>query len=199
MATTRTRTILTGSTVAMLMGAGHAAAQDATIYYETPIIQSGQPVMNAPTMVKPVPVYTPVPVQAATPAYQGDYSNDTSYLSTPQVQTSAQNSGVSFVSGGIGGSEKTWFDSHAGEFGLKATYTDTTGHHLAGVNVTLTDASGAAVLKTMTEGPYLLVKAAPGTYSLTSDYEGQSKTQRVTVGKGLSRAVVTFNDINPDM
>ena len=201
MATTRTRTLLTGSAIAVLMSAGAAFAQDATIHYETPLIKSGQPVVNPVPVITPVPVYTPVPVDAeagapvpATPATPSDES----YLGTPIVQNSADGS-VKFVSGGTGASEKAWFNTNARDFNLKVSYNDNTGHNLAGVNATLTDSKGAQVLSTMTEGPFLLVKAAPGTYTLTSNYEGASQSKKVTLGKGTSSVGVVFTDNNPDM
>lgn len=202
MATTRTRTLLTGSAVAMLMATGTAFAQDATIHYETPLIKSGQPVRDPVPVYTPVPVYEPVPVeaQAGAPVPPTQFtSEDASYLGTPVVQTSGSNGETSFVSGGIGAFEKKWFDEHSNDFNLKASYNDSTGHNLAGVTATLTDSSGAEVLNTTTTGPFLLVKTKPGTYTLTSTYEGASQTKKVTVGKGLARTGVTFTDTNPDM
>lgn len=202
MATTRTRTLLTGSAVAMLMAAGSAYAQDATIYYETPTIKSGQPVADPVPVITPVPVYTPVPVEAeaGAPYPPTEFStDDASYLGTPVVQTSGTNADTTFVSGGIGAFEKKWFSEHSKEFNLKATYNDTTGHNLAGVNVSLTNKNGDTVLQTTTMGPILLVKTAPGTYTLTSVYDGVSQSKKVTVGKGTAYTAVTFTDTNPDM
>lgn len=201
MVTIRTRTLLTGSAIAMLMSAGTAFAQDATIHYETPLIQSGQPVRD------PVPVITKVPVAelppeieagATTPATPATL-DDAAYLGIPTVQTSGADSSVSFVSGGTGASEKTWFNANTKSFSLKVSYNDTTGHNLAGVNASLTDSAGTQVLNTTTEGPFLLVKAKPGTYTLTSNYEGQSQSKKVTLGKGTAYVGVTFTDSNPDM
>lgn len=202
MATTRTRTLFTGSAIAMLMASGSAYAQDATIYYETPTIQSGQPVTNPVPVITPVPVYTPVPVEAeagapvpATPVT----IDDASYLGSPVVQTSGSDASTSFVSGGIGAYEKNWFSTHSNEFNLKVSYNDASGHNLAGVNVTLTDSKNNTVLNTTTEGPFLLVKTNPGSYTLTSTYEGVSQTKKLTIGKGTAHAGVTFTDTNPDM
>lgn len=181
--------------VALLTGT--AIAQDATIHYNTPILRSGQPVIGG-ARVETAPVVSPVSpaLEAGAPVPATPVTAaDTTYLGTPQMQTSAQDSSVSFVTGGIGAYEKAWFDHAAGSYNLKASYNDTTGHNLAGVNVALTDASGNVVLNTVTEGPYLLVKAKPGTYTLTSTYEGQSKSQKVTLGgRGTAHAGVVFSD-----
>ncbi len=201
MATIRTRNLLTGSAIAMLMSAGAAFAQDATIIYETPIIQSGQPINNGVPVITKVPVQTlPVEMEAGatTPVTQATI-DDVSYLGIPTVQTSSADQSVSFVSGGTGASEKSWFNAHSKEFSLKVSYNDTTGHNLAGVNATLTDSKGAQVLNTTTEGPFLLVKAQPGTYTLTSTYEGQSQSKKLTLGKGTTSVGVRFTDGNPDM
>jgi len=202
MATLRTRTLLTGSAVAMLMAAGNAYAQDATIYYETPTIRSGQPVANPVPVITPVPVAEPVPIeaQAGAPVPPTEFSvDDASYLNTPVVQTSGNNSETTFATGGIGAFEKKWFSEHTKDFNLKVSYNDTTGHNLAGVSVNLADSNGSTVLETTTTGPYLLVKTKPGSYTLTSTYEGVSQTKKVNIGKGTAYSGVTFTDTNPDM
>lgn len=200
MATTRTRSLLTGSAIAVLMSAGSAFAQDATIHYETPLIQSGQPVKN-PTRIIREEVIEPsssIEAGASTPATPA-LAEDAAYLGTPIVQISSADNTVSFVSGGTGASEKAWFREHASEFNLKATYNDTAGHNLANVNVTLADSSGTTVLSTTTDGPFLLVKAKPGSYTLTSNYEGASQSKKVTLGKGTANVGFAFTDTNPDM
>lgn len=201
------RSFLPAIAIATTLLSTSALAQDATIYYETPTIRSGQPVENAVPVMQPVPVATPRPNSQpvlvdtpegssyipapATPATAAD----SAYLGTPQVETSATDSSVTYVSGGIGQYEKQWFDSQKTGYNLKVSYNDTTGHNLAGVNVTLTDKEGNAVVNTTTDGPFLLVNAKPGTYTLTSEYQGTSQTRKVTLGKGLGRVGVTFKDI----
>lgn len=171
-------------------------AQDATIYYHTPTIAAGQPVVAAETEVRPVPVYTPVLVDAATaPAPAVPTDADSDYLGAPSVQTSQHDAEVRFVSGGIGMYEKQWFESQQNAFDLKVTYADTTGHHLSGVTVTLADSKHTPVMTVITEGPYLLVKAKPGSYRLTSSYQGQEKVQNISLGKQLTRTSVTFADM----
>lgn len=195
--------LATSSALAVLTLATGAFAQDATIYYSTPTIQSGQPV-QAPPIVEAVPVYTPVPVVVPNPQNDPIYNpttaaipttDDVDYLGTPQAQVSQYDQGVTFVSGGIGSFEKTWFDANGKDYKLKVTYADTTGHYLAGVNVTLADKAGNPVVSTITDGPYLLVNAKPGSYKLTSEYQGITNTKTVTIGKGLSRTSVTFKDM----
>lgn len=200
MATIRTRTLLTGSAIAMLMNGGAAFAQDATIHYETPLIQHGQPVTSPQRMIveERVQATSPLEAGATNPVTQATAADD-AYLGTPVVQTSGADGSVSFVSGGTGASEKNWFKANASQFNLKVTYNDTTGHNLAGVNTTLTNSSGETVVSTTTEGPFLLVKAKPGTYTLASTYEGVSQSKKVTLGKGTGYVAVTFADTNPDM
>lgn len=185
-----------GSAMAL---AAPAFAQDSTIYYTTPVLQSGQPVA-AETVVRPVPVYTPVPVESV-PAGNTATSSDaipsneapSDYLGTPTKQTSQHDSAVSFVSGGIGSFEKSWFDQQQSGYKAKVTYADSTGHHLSGVTVTMTDHAGKTVLSTITEGPYLLIDAKPGSYKLNSSYQGVSKTQTLKLGQGMQRATVVYS------
>lgn len=200
MATIRTRTLLTGSAIAMLMSAGTAFAQDATITYETPLIKSGQPVANPQRVIVDERVRAASPLEAGAPnPVTAPTVDDSVYLGTPVVQTSGTDGSVSFVSGGTGAWEKEWFRSHASDFNLKVMYNDTTGHNLANVGASLTDSSGETVMTTTTEGPFLLVKAKPGTYTLTSTYEGVSQSKKVTLGKGTQNVGVRFADTNPDM
>lgn len=195
------RTLLTGTALTLFLGTGAAFAQDATIYYQTPTVRAGQPIANPQPVINPVPVYTPVPVGAEAgapvppdPAMVGD----TSYLGTPQQQVSQYNQDVHFVTGGTGAVEKAWFNENQHAYKLKVSYNDDTGHNLAGVVVGLTDSKGQNVLGATTEGPFLLVDAPAGTYTLTSTYEGQTQTKKVTLGKNLTSTGVTFKDINPD-
>lgn len=199
MATIRTRTLLTGSAIAMLMATGSAYAQDATIYYETPTIRSGQPVVDPVPVITPVKIHDSVAEEAGATVPPTEFTaEDADYLGTPVVQTSGSDSATTFVSGGIGAFEKKWFDTHSNDFNLRVSYNDTTGHNLAGVNAALIDKDGTSVLETTTNGPLLLVKTKPGTYTLTSSYEGVSQSKKVTIGKGTARAGVTFTDTNPD-
>lgn len=215
------RLFLTGTSLALAAGSVAAFAQDATIYYRTPTIESGQPVENpTPRVIEAVPVYTPVPVPVPVPVapptaataspYDAEPTSregyvpvpdaepamdDSAYLGTPQIQISQHDSAVTFVTGGIGAFEKSWFDAHANDYKLKVTYSDATGHHLAGVNVQLTDKDGKVVMSAITDGPYLLVDAKPGSYTLMSSYQGASKSKKVTLGKGTTRATITFADM----
>lgn len=194
-----TRTLLSGTAIAFMLAHGTAFAQDATIYYETPTIRHGQPVTDpGATIITPVQHPISPAIEAGAPEPRTVVNvEDSVYLTAPQVQAVGD---VRFVSGGTGASEKAWFTSHASEFDLKVSYNDTTGHNLAGVNASLTNSSGETVLNTTTEGPFLLVDAKPGTYTLTSTYEGQSKTNKVTLGKGTRNLGVTFKDVeNPDL
>lgn len=187
------------STTLTCLALSPALAQDATIRYYTPTLQHGQPTTQAPTLTVPqtVPQPAPLEAQAGAPApLTPAMASDMDYLGTPQVQTSQHDAEIQFVSGGIGAFEKEWFSTNAHAYDLKVTYADTTGHYLAGVQVTLADSKGNTLLTTATEGPFLLVKAKPGTYTLTSEYEGvsQRKTVRI-VRKNQARTTVTFRDL----
>lgn len=194
------RHLLACTILAGFAASSSALAQDVDVYYTTPTIQSGQPVLvPVSPQVRTVPVYTPVPVAVdgnSIPAPTPATAADEDYLGAPTVQTSQHDQSVTFVSGGIGSYEKNWFDQQSSSYALKVTYSDTTGHHLSGVDVTLADTKGATVLSATTEGPFLLVNAKPGTYTLTSTYQGTTKSGKVTLGKGLQRTVVTFADLN---
>ena len=201
------RFLLSTAACSVMLAGATALAQDASVTYTTPIIHAGQPVVGA-TVVQPVPVFTEVPrgtpapvvdartgVAVAVPPTTPPTAADSAYLGVPQIQASQHNAGVRFVTGGTGLYEKAWFEQNANQFDLKLQYAANTGHHLAGVNVTLLDASGTTVLTAVTDGPHVLIDVpSPGRYTLVSEYQGQRKTSRVNLGRGLKRATITFHD-----
>jgi hypothetical protein len=62
--------------------------------------------------------------------------------------------------------------------------------YAADVPVTITDSKGTTVLKTTTNGPFLLVKLPAGEYKISSTYNGREQTHNASVkGPGSARLV----------
>ncbi|MFT4503250.1 carboxypeptidase regulatory-like domain-containing protein [Caballeronia sp. 15711] len=104
----------------------------------------------------------------------------------PQVQTQGD---VSFTSGGVGLDESHALIREQAHWPLSLRFTGPTSDYLSDVHVRITDAKNAEVLKTDAMGPYMLVKLAPGHYTVYAKYKDSEKKQGVTVaGNGKAKA-----------
>jgi hypothetical protein len=112
------------------------------------------------------------------------------YADMPPVQ---QQGNVSFVTGGVGQDESASMKAAEKDYSLSMLFAQRVGDqndYTADVPVTITDNKGATVLQTTTHGPYLLVKLPPGSYKITSTYNGKEMTRQATVSKGSHARVV---------
>jgi hypothetical protein len=106
----------------------------------------------------------------------------------PQQQTQ---SGVAYLNGGIGDDESQYIKSSMKDYTLGLLFSRAGGEYVASVAVTIKDAKGATAFEVPSAGPYLLVKLPPGKYSVVANYQGDSKTQPVTVA-GPVKTPVSF-------
>jgi hypothetical protein len=90
-------------------------------------------------------------------------------------------SGVSYVSGGVGTESVDRLRSIEKEFSVKVSCALDTGEYVAGVKVTITDASNKVLLDT--------VRLPPGTYQVDASFGGRAESRRVMVGSGTLRTV----------
>lgn len=108
----------------------------------------------------------------------------------PPVQTQGN---VQFVSGGIGLDESESMKAAEKDWPLSMVFAqrrDGQNAYTADIPVTIQDAKGATVLQTTTKGPYLLVKLPPGSYRISSTYEGKELVRNAKVSQGAhARAV----------
>ena len=109
----------------------------------------------------------------------------------PQTQTQGA---VQFVSGGIGEGQSQALQKASSQYRLALTFAQRGGDggrgvYLADVPVQITDAKGATVLNTTSQGPYLLANLPAGEYTVKASSGGVEKTQKVNVGQsGTTRA-----------
>jgi len=59
--------------------------------------------------------------------------------------------------------------------------TQNSGDYLADIKVNITDKSGTPVLETVTDGPILLVRLAPGQYSLSAESNGDTVNKKFSI------------------
>lgn len=94
--------------------------------------------------------------------------------------------GIEFLTGGIGSDESQAILQEGGKWPLMlelARASAPRAEYLSDVHITIKDASGLTVLKTVTRGPYLLAKLPPGRYSLDATYEGKTLHQDLNLQK----------------
>jgi hypothetical protein len=89
---------------------------------------------------------------------------------------------VPFVSGGVGLENREEMRALEPSYNLRLVFASATGEYLAGVGVVIRTTEGNTVLRTVSEGPWLYVKLAPGTYTVSAEQDGASITKRIVVG-----------------
>jgi hypothetical protein len=111
-----------------------------------------------------------------------------------QIDVQADNE-VTFVTGGIGICESQEMQRLAREYQLELVFVQKTPgaeSYLAGIPVEIIDSKGSYMLDTVTKGPYLLAKMPKGRYSVVASFNGESKTQQVSVTQKHQRVVFVW-------
>jgi hypothetical protein len=88
---------------------------------------------------------------------------------------------VPYISGGAGVDAREELLAKEKEYNLKIIAAEKSGDYLAGVKVVIESARKEQVLDTTMEGPILLAKLAPGTYTVRATSSGQTLTRTVTI------------------
>ncbi len=101
----------------------------------------------------------------------------------PQAMQS--DTGVMYMTGGVGIESRAKMDMDAGNYNLKVVVASTTGAYLADAMVTIKNASGKQIFKTMTDGPWLMVKLPAGSYRVTAAIDDRRETRKVSVSSRL--------------
>ncbi|AOK30494.1 carboxypeptidase regulator [Burkholderia singularis] len=108
----------------------------------------------------------------------------------PDVQRQGN---VSFVSGGVGQDESSAFQRNERRWPLALRFTGAGGEFLADVRVSVRDARGREVLAADARGPYMLVRLAPGRYTIRAAYNGNEQTRTVAVpAKGGAKVAFSW-------
>jgi len=114
------------------------------------------------------------------------------FVATPAISDSMGSSlppetnqgNVSFVSGGIGQSEAMTFQNSAKHYPLEIEFVmkdEPTNAFLANVDVVIRDNAGKAVLRTVSQGPFLLASLPPGKYWITANLDGIIQREAIHV------------------
>src|SRR6202795_4618772 len=95
---------------------------------------------------------------------------------------------VPYISGGAGADAREELLAREKEYNLKIIAAEKSGDYLADVKVVIESANKERVLDTTMDGPILLAKLPPGTYTIRATSGSQTLTQTVTIAaQGLRR------------
>jgi hypothetical protein len=88
---------------------------------------------------------------------------------------------VPYISGGVGEDARQELLAKERDYNLKIIVADKSGAYLADVQVVIESARKERVLDTTMDGPILLVKLAPGTYTIRATSDAKTLTRTVTI------------------
>lgn len=106
-----------------------------------------------------------------------------------QAQQAAWSTGngqaASFVSGGIGVESRAELADIEQRANLKLVFTEPLGTYLSDVGVKVMDPRGNVLIETVSGGPWMLARLAPGTYKIVVKDGGTVQERHVAIGNGL--------------
>ena len=115
-------------------------------------------------------------------------------VALPPVQQSGD---VRYVSGGVGLDESQAFLSHRSAYPLSIEiYANRNGHEVytSDAAVTVRDGRGDTVMQTRAQGPFVLVDAPPGRYSIDVTRAGRTEIRHAQLAPGRTdRAIFVFD------
>jgi|LNFM01.1.fsa_nt_gb hypothetical protein len=91
-------------------------------------------------------------------------------------------SGIAYVSGGVGAGSLERLGAITGQFNLKLVFALKSGNYLSGVGVSIFDHAGQALLAVTTEGPWLLVNLPAGRYRIVATLADTPVRRNVVIG-----------------
>ena len=105
------------------------------------------------------------------------------------LEVQARAADAPYISGGAGEDARRELLAKERDYNLKIVAADKSGDYLAAVQVVIESARKERVLDTTMEGPILLVKLAPGTYTIRATSDDTTLTRTVTIAaQGLRQA-----------
>lgn len=112
----------------------------------------------------------------------------------PPLQTQGS---TEYLSGGFGQDESNAIKQAMPQFSLALTFAsqiDGKAAYAGDVQVVIRNNNDANVLNVASEGPFLLVRLAPGQYQVFATYENQTQSRKITIGAtGSNRLTFEWN------
>ena len=101
--------------------------------------------------------------------------------------------GIRFITGGIGSEVSKAMQAEAKQWPLLLEFSQADGQAkpawVAGVRIIISDAKNAPLLDTVCDGPLMLVKLPPGSYSIAASYNGATQNRSLVIGKDVSQRI----------
>ncbi|MCE7505392.1 carboxypeptidase regulatory-like domain-containing protein [Polynucleobacter sp. IMCC30063] len=102
--------------------------------------------------------------------------------------------GIRFITGGIGSDVSKAMQAEAKQWPLLLEFSQADGQAkpawVAGVKVVISDAKNAPLLETVCDGPLMLVKLPPGSYSIAAFYNGMAQNRTLVIAKDVPQRIV---------
>lgn len=101
--------------------------------------------------------------------------------------------GIPYVTGGVGVGEREELEGRLSDYNLHLIFAlEDEGKYLGRVDVTILDPSGATVLETTTDGPWLLARLPEGHYTVRATTRGETLEKTVDVKGGQMEEVAVL-------
>ena len=110
---------------------------------------------------------------------------------------SAPRTSAAVISGGVGEESREQLKAREHEFNLKLVFTLIEGNYLADVRVAVRNAAGQVVVEHIADGPFVLARLAPGSYTVTAAYGGQPQTRTIRVSDRLQTVHMQWRSDSP--
>jgi hypothetical protein len=94
---------------------------------------------------------------------------------TPVSSAEHTSTGIPYLSGGVGLDERDALRAVSGEYNLQVTFAQRAGNYLSDAHVAIQNATGATILETVPQGPWLFTKLPPGRYTVIADINGKAQ------------------------
>ncbi|HEX2889111.1 carboxypeptidase-like regulatory domain-containing protein [Vineibacter terrae] len=124
------------------------------------------------------------PAESALAQMDRDYGRHDQYEALRTGPIEQRQGSVTFITGGVGSDEAAAFRASMSRYALGLEFARAGGPHgafLADVHVSVINNRGSTVLQTIADGPFLLADLLTGTYTIHASFNGQVKTQTVTI------------------
>jgi hypothetical protein len=96
---------------------------------------------------------------------------------------------VPYISGGVGAGSREELLAKEKDYNLKIIVAATSGDYLADVKIVIESARNEPVLAATMEGPILLARMPPGTYTVRATSDAKTQTKTVTIASQGLRQV----------
>jgi hypothetical protein len=112
--------------------------------------------------------------------------------STAFALTANTANGISYLTGGVTLDERQEMTDQRKNFSLQLKFAAKSGRYLGDVSVNITDATGAAVFESTSDGPWLWVNLPAGSYTLKATSGGVGQSQKISIGKNAPRELTMY-------